>query len=80
MPDEGFEDNAPQPPSGFGPVKSHLSAGREDHERGWREHAEIAGGGQVPPLRSDLVLSKEPLAERFRARIAEGPTRGKKGR
>lgn len=80
MPDDRFESGAPQPPAGFGPVKSHLSAGGGDHEQGWQEPFKTKGGGKVPSLDSEKVVPKVSLAEQFRARMAEGPKRGKKGR
>ena len=80
MPVDAFEGGTPVPPAGFGPVKAHLSSGREDHEAGSREPAETKGGGKVPPIPSGRILSKVPLAEQFRSRLAEGPRKGKKGR
>ena len=86
MPDDRFESGAPQPPAGFGPVKPHLSAGGEvlagggDHEQGWQEPFKTKGGGKVPSLDSEKVVPRVSLAEQFRARMADGPKRGKKGR
>lgn len=80
MPDDRFESGAPQSPAGFGPVKPHLSAGGGDHEQGWQEAFKTKGGGKVPSLDSERVVPRVSLAEQFRARMADGPKRGKRGR
>jgi hypothetical protein len=80
MPVDRFEPSTPQPPAGFGPVKQHLSSGGEDHAQGWLEPVTTKGGGNVPRLDPDRVVPKVSLAEQFRARVAEGPKRGKSGR
>jgi hypothetical protein len=80
MADDRFESGAPQPPAGFGPVQPHLSHGGADHEQGWTEPGRTRGGGKVPRLDPDRVVPKVSLAEQVRARMAEGPRRGRKGR
>jgi hypothetical protein len=80
MPVDRFEPTGPEAPSGFGPVTPHLSAGGEDHARGWHERVKTKGGGNVPPLDANKVVPRVTLAEQFRARMEEGPKRGKKGR
>jgi hypothetical protein len=80
MADDRFESGAPQPPGGFGPVKPHLSHGGGDHEQGWQEPVRTRGGGKVPRLDRDKEIPKVSLAEQFRARVAEGPKRGRRGR
>lgn len=76
MSDERLESGAPQRPTGFGPVQPHLSAGQQDHKQGWNEPGETKGGGKTPRLDTGRVVPKVSLAEQFRARMAEGPSRG----
>ena len=55
----------------FGPVRRQLVHKSEDHEQGWREEAEIQGGGKVPAVRSGRTLSRAPLAQQFAERMKQ---------
>jgi hypothetical protein len=71
----GEEIMATKAPEAFGPIKRHLSQGRQDHKKGWeqpkRRGEARAEGGHVAAINPKRVLIKTSLAEQFAKRMKE---------